>query len=147
MGILGKIAGITELISVFIPIMLIAGYYGTPILIFYWIGGLLLVTGFGTFVLFIFDIIGLVFTLLILVNGVLCLTKEGKILVISGLITLFLMHFYYFWMVNRLYFTFNFYGLTMDKIILTPFISFYIILMSGILAIIEGARSWKKSNY
>ena len=144
MGILGKIAGITELISVFIPIMLIAGYYGTPILIFYWIGGLILVIGFGTFFLFVYDIFGILIALLILVNGVLCLTKEGKILVISGLITIFLMHFYYIWMVNRLYFTLNFYELTRDRIILTPFISFYSILMSGILAIIGGARSWEK---
>ncbi|TFF89833.1 MAG: hypothetical protein EU548_06100 [Promethearchaeota archaeon] len=144
MGKLGKIAGLTELISLCIPIMLVAAYFGTPILIFYWIGGLLLVTGFGTFVLFIFDLIGLIFALLIIVNGILCITKEGKVLLVSGLITLILMHFYYIWMLNRLYFTLNFYELTRGKIILTPFISFYSILMSGILAIIGGARSWKK---
>ncbi len=144
MGKLGKIAGITEIISLFIPILLIGAYFGTPILIFYWIGGLILVIGFGNFFLFIFDIIGILIALLILVHGILCITKEGTILLISGLITLFLMHFYYIWMVNSLYFTLNFYKLTNNKMILTPFISFYSIITSSILAIIGGAITIKK---
>ena len=141
MGKLGKIAGIKEFISVFIPILLIAAYFGTPILIFYWIGGLILVSGYGTYVLFIFDLIGTIIALSILVIGILCITKEGKILLISGIITLILMTFYIWWMVDGLAVALNLYGVTNKKLIITPFIGFYSIFMSGILAIIGGARS------
>jgi len=141
----GKIGGIMLLVSIFLPILWISGNVeDTNIIIIYWLFGLILVSGWGTYIFFIFDLIGMFITLIILVSGLLCILKEGKLVLIAGITSLILIIAYLLWIYNFLAIALNFYGVSEEDLIIIPFISYYCIFIGGILATISGLKSYNR---
>ena len=71
MAKLGKAAGILLIASILMPIVFVSFMVKeTLTVIFYWMFGLMLVNGWGSYPLFIFDIAGLVVAIILLVIGI-----------------------------------------------------------------------------
>ena len=143
MAKLGKIGGYLEFISVFLPVLFITNSTASiSITIIYWLFGLMIFTTMSiTVAIFIIDIAGIIFTILIIMCSIIIISNEGKQVRAYGVSSIVVIVFYLISQYIGLAIFINTSGIGGVNMVIIPFIGFFGIIIGGILVIIEGAKS------
>ena len=143
MAKLGKIGGYLEFISVFLPVLFITNSTASiSITIIYWLFGLMIFTTMSiTVAIFIFDIVGIIFTMLIIICSIIIISNEGKQVRAYGASSIIVITFYLISQYIGLAIFINTSGIGGVNMVIIPFIGFFGIIIGGILVIIEGAKT------